>query len=78
MGSLRLKLLIEVDGMVHNSQKATDANRTKWLEHEGYRVIRFSNLEVTTDVKSVLAAISLAIENQSLALGLNRDTPPRR
>ena len=76
-GSLRLKLLIEIDGPIHQEpeQKKRDLRRDHWLEREGYRVIRFSNHDVTTDMNSVLGAIGLAIENQKHTLD---DTPPRR
>jgi very-short-patch-repair endonuclease len=76
-GSLRLKLLIEIDGQIHQepAHPERDHHRDKWLESEGYRVIRFSNHDVTTDMNSVLSAIGLAIENQKHALD---DTPPRR
>ena len=76
-GSLRLKLLIEIDGPIHQEpeQGERDLRRDQWLESEGYRVIRFSNHDVTTDMNSVLSAIGLAIENQKHALD---DTPPRR
>ena len=76
-GSLRLKLLIEIDGPIHQEpeQKERDLRRDQWLESEGYRVIRFSNHDVTTDMNSVLSAIGLAIENQKHAPD---DTPPRR
>jgi very-short-patch-repair endonuclease len=71
-GSLRLKLLIEIDGLVHDepAQKARDRRRDNWLEKEGYRVVRFTNHQVTTDMSSVLSAIELAIESQKRALGL--------
>ena len=76
-GSLRLKLLIEIDGPIHQEpeQEERDLRRDQWLESEGYRVIRFSNHDVTTDMNSVLSAIGLAIENQKHAPD---DTPPRR
>ena len=77
-GSLRLKLLIEVDGKVHDelARMEHDRERTNWLENEGYRVIRFSNLDVTTEMNSVLNAIDLAIESQTLALGLDKKSHP--
>jgi very-short-patch-repair endonuclease len=77
-GSLRLKLLIEVDGEIHNepARRREDRNRTIWLENEGYRVLRFSNREVTTDMNSVLGAIGLAIDSQKLALGDESDEHP--
>ena len=76
-GSLRLKLLIEIDGPIHQEpeQKERDLRRDQWLESEGYHVIRFSNHDVTTDMNSALNAIGLAIENQKHAPD---DTPPRR
>jgi very-short-patch-repair endonuclease len=80
-GSLRLKLLIEVDGLIHDepARKERDLLRSQWLENEGYRVIRFSNHDVMTDMNSVLRAIDLAIESQKRALSAKtEDTPPRR
>ena len=76
-GSLRLNFLIEIDEPIHQEpeQKERDLRRDQWLESEGYRVIRFSNHDVTTDMNSVLSAIGLAIENQKHAPD---DTPPRR
>jgi very-short-patch-repair endonuclease len=69
-GSLRLKLLIEVDGLIHDEpeQRQRDLTRAEWLENEGYRVIRFSNHDVMTDMNSVLRAIDLAIESQKRTL----------
>src|SRR3569832_328568 len=42
------KRIIEVDGDTHGSDEAIarDAERTLWLEKQGYHVIRFSNAEV--------------------------------
>src|SRR5690349_5157690 len=80
-GSLRLKLLIEIEGLIHEepTQKERDRLRDDWLESEGYRVIRFSNHDVTTDMNSVLSAIELAIESQKSLLGAEAaSTPPRR
>ena len=70
-GSLRLKLLIEVDGLIHEqpAQKQSDRLRDEWLEKEGYQVLRFSNHDVTTDMNSVLGAIKLAIEDRKRAPG---------
>jgi len=77
-GSLRLKLLIEVDGLIHKelSQAEHDKKRDRWLEREGYRVMRFSNQDVATDMNSVLSAISASIESQALALGLSEKRHP--
>jgi very-short-patch-repair endonuclease len=52
-----LKLVIEVDGGVHESQRQRDACRTAALEAEGYRVIRFDNKDVLHHLPWVLDRI---------------------
>ena len=53
------KLVIEIDGVTHETpdELAHDAARTAYLEHEGYRVIRFSNEDIFGDLSPVLEAI---------------------
>jgi very-short-patch-repair endonuclease len=53
----RYKLVIEVDGGHHLEQKEYDAERTVFLESKGYRVIRFWNHEVLSDLDAVMLAI---------------------
>ena len=52
-------LVIEVDGGYHNEpqQQQEDLWRTAFLQEKGYRVIRFTNEEVNTDVKDVISRI---------------------
>lgn len=45
--SHRARLIIEIDGNTHNLESPEEMARTAWLEAEGYRVIRFTNTEVT-------------------------------
>ena len=40
------RVVIEIDGEIHNQQKESDALRTITLNEKGFRVIRFSNAEV--------------------------------
>ncbi|MEA3349602.1 MAG: endonuclease domain-containing protein [Chloroflexota bacterium] len=54
------KLVVEVDGNVHQVQEEYDEARTKHLESYGYRVVRFHNDEVLTGLSSVLERISEA------------------
>ena len=54
------KLVVEVDGAVHDAQQESDAERTRSLETHGYRVIRFQNDEVLRDLPSVLRRIAAA------------------
>ena len=55
------KLAVEVDGEIHSKQRDRDRFRTSKLEKYGYRVIRFSNEEVLTDLPGVLAEIRKVI-----------------
>ncbi len=55
------KLNIELDGGQHAEQQAYDTERTKCLEQEGIRVLRFWNNEVLQETEAVLEAIRLAV-----------------
>jgi len=54
------KLIVELDGPIHSSQADRDALRTQHFESHGYRVIRFSNARVESDIESVLGEIAAA------------------
>lgn len=54
---LEKRLIIEVDGGQHAENEEQDSKRTKWLEDEGYRVIRFWNNDVLTNMDGVLFRI---------------------
>ena len=51
------KIVLEIDGGQHAERTAEDAERTTWLEAEGYRVMRFWNHEVLRDLDAVKQAI---------------------
>jgi very-short-patch-repair endonuclease len=55
------KLVIELDGGQHAFQKRSDAERTAFLEGQGYRVIRYWDSEVLTSTDAVLQRIALAL-----------------
>ncbi len=62
----KARLIIEVDGPIHNKQVDYDQEREAWLEsHKGHRVIRFTNEEVMHDLEGVLAKIRKALEQTS-------------
>lgn len=46
------KLVVELDGEVHDGQMDYDDARTQQLRDYGYRVIRFRNEEVLNDLAS--------------------------
>lgn len=53
----KYKLVVEVDGEIHLSQKEYDEGRTAELERFGITVIRFSNEEVLNDIDKVVEEI---------------------
>jgi very-short-patch-repair endonuclease len=59
------KLIIELDGSQHLEQKEYDEQRTRYLESQGYDVIRFWNNQVMDDVEGVILAINDALEERS-------------
>ena len=65
---MEIKLVVEVDGEIHNNlkQKEYDRERTKDLEGYGLRVIRFSNEEVLDGVFKVLKDIGKFIDEHDL------------
>jgi len=59
------KLIIELDGSQHLEQEEYDEERTKYLESEGYRVIRFWNNAIMKDIEGVILAIMQAMEDET-------------
>ncbi len=55
--AIKSRLIIELDGSPHREQQEYDAERTKFLETQGYRVIRFWNDEVMTELDRVISVI---------------------
>ena len=60
----RRKLVIEIDGGVHEGQPERDEQRMSILEDQGYRVIRFDNTEVERDIEGVLQRIVAACKGE--------------
>ena len=54
------KLVVEVDGEIHQGLTEYDAEREGILGSFGYRVVRFRNEQVLSDIGSVLAEIRKA------------------
>jgi very-short-patch-repair endonuclease len=52
------KLVVEIDGDYHDYVQEKDKRRQRYLESQGYRVMRFSNEDVLEDVESVIAVIA--------------------
>jgi very-short-patch-repair endonuclease len=63
------KLVIELDGFSHDSQISQDAGRTRYVEAQGFRVLRFTNDDVLNNVEGVVIAIQQALGS------IDRPTP---
>ena len=62
------RLAIELDGGQHGEQADYDTKRTAWLESEGYRVLRFWNTAVMSDIETVKQVILDTLESQETPL----------
>src|SRR5215831_18045763 len=59
------RLIVEIDGGQHDPSSEAQARRTRFLEDEGYRVLRFWNNEVLDNPEGVRAAIAEALHQGS-------------
>ncbi|WLT40533.1 endonuclease domain-containing protein (plasmid) [Synechocystis sp. B12] len=51
------RLVVEVDGPIHDRQQERDENRDRWLMQQGLQVVRFKNEEVQESLDQVLNRI---------------------
>lgn len=56
-----LKLIVELDGSLHMDNREQDITRTRYLEAQGYQVIRFWNKQVFDEKNEVLTTLNQAI-----------------
>ena len=63
--SPKAKLIVELDGSQHLEQEEYDKERTKYLESQGYKGIRFWNNDVMNNVEGVILVIIHALEGES-------------
>ncbi len=55
------RLVVEVDGGQHARQQDQDTARTRWLEAQGFQVLRFWNNEVLGNIDGVAERITGAL-----------------
>ena len=60
------RLVIEIDGGQHSV--ATDAARTAFIQAQGYRIVRFWNDDVMSNIEGVLTVIDNELSSPSRAL----------
>jgi leucyl-tRNA synthetase len=66
---LEKRLIVEIDGDVHDDAVERDEERTKILEEYGFRVIRFTNKEVLDDTRRVTDRIQAELAAEVLPFG---------
>lgn len=66
-------LVIELDGGQHMLEASSDSKRTRFLEADGYHVLRFWNHEVMENLDGVVTAIEMTLK----ALPLDRSHAPQ-
>ena len=73
------RLIVEVDGSQHGTDEGRfhDEARTRFLNAEGYRVLRFWNNDVMNKMDAVLEAIHEVILITPPRLPLAGDPPPQ-
>jgi adenine-specific DNA-methyltransferase len=65
------KLIVEMDGGQHAEALAADQKRSRFLENQGYRVLRFWDHEVLTHTDAVLERILGVTLTRTLTLALS-------
>jgi len=60
----KVKLVVEIDGEIHNNQKDYDIGRSAEMEKYDIKVIRFTNEEVEFNIEKVLVNIERSIKER--------------
>ena len=71
----RAKLVVELDGSQHYDpvEMEKDAQRTRYLESLGLKVLRFTNLDVLHRFRGVCETIDLTVQERAAAHSPDRD-----
>jgi very-short-patch-repair endonuclease len=59
------KLVVEVDGSQHMENVVADEKRTLFLSRRGYKVVRFDNIEVLTNLDGVFEVIGEEVRDRT-------------
>ena len=71
-------LVVEIDGDTHGSTADNDAERTAYLEQQGWHVLRFTNMDVMQNIESVLSMIARRLPSPLKGRGSSLTTPSTR
>ncbi|MEP0956158.1 endonuclease domain-containing protein [Microcoleus sp. FACHB-1515] len=61
------RLVIELDGEIHQSRKMEDGDRDQWMQSHGLTVLRFTNDRVFEDLEGVLGEVARVLLPSPLA-----------
>ena len=69
----KLKLIIEIDGEQHYlpENEKYEKNRTRFLESEGYKILRFYNSDINRKIKNVEYTVLGVCEERAQELGID-------
>ena len=67
------KLVIEIDGKIHERQKDYDEMRTYIINTMGIKVVRFKNKEIENNRKNVVSKLKKELSNTSFPLSNFRE-----
>ncbi len=59
------KLIVEIDGGHHATQRDKDLQREQWLQNEGFEVVRFWNNDIFENIEGVLETIMKKLSTPS-------------
>ena len=59
------KLVVEIDGGIHETQKDYDKLRTEIINQLGMKVIRFSNEEVMGSMSQVIKRLEISLSSET-------------
>src|SRR5208337_1580439 len=62
---LEKRLILEIDGSQHAIDQYKDKQRDNWLLADGYRILRFWNNDVLTNIEGVMETIRLNVLSDS-------------
>ena len=69
----KLMLIIEIDGEQHYlpENEKYEKNRTRFLESEGYKILRFYNSDINRKIKNVEYTVLGVCEERAQELGID-------
>ena len=59
------RLVIEIDGPVHETQRERDAERQSFIEAEGYTFVRVTASEVENELDTVMTRLRSVLDERS-------------